>query len=349
MAASLSFDTAYRRIRRGEIDPVYYLTGDEDTLKDELIALLADQAVDPSMRDFNLDVRGAADLGPESLHALIETLPMLAERRVVVVRGVDQWRKNAKVWPVLEAYVERPSPSTVLVITSGAGAKPHSGLARHAAHVAVEPLRPDRLGRWARNRAERVGLGLDEDAAGHLVAAVGADLAQLGMEIDKLAAAATSGTIDAEAVADLVGVRRGETTEDWIVAVLERDLARAAGMLGAVLAASGNSAVRVVGQLGTALLGVRLARSQLHAGRRRAELERLLMGHIKSARPFGIGPWGAAAALWARVAQHWGDTELHDALCYALAADRALKSTTIADETGILTDLMLKLSVREAA
>jgi len=349
MAASLSFDTAYRRFRRGELDPVYYLTGDDDTLKDELIAVLVDQAVDPSMRDFNFDVRSASDLGPESLHALVETPPMLAERRMVVVRGVDQWRKNAKVWQVLQAYVEHPSPSTVLVITSGPGAKPEVGIARHAAHVEVEPLRPDRLGRWVRNRAGRVGVELDDEAAAHLVAAVGADLAQLGMEIDKLAAAATGSTVSAENVADLVGVRRGETADDWIAAVLERDVVRAVRTLGPVLAASGNSAVRLVGQLGTALLGVRLARAHLDAGRRRGELERLVMGNIKSARPFGIGPWSAAASLWSRAAERWAGAEVDAALRDTLAADRALKSTTIADETGILTDLMLKLSVREVA
>jgi DNA polymerase-3 subunit delta len=349
MAAPLSFDTAYRRFRRGEIDPVYYLTGDEDTLKDELIALLADQAVDPSMRDFNFDVRSASDLGPESLHTLVETPPMLAERRMVVVRGVDQWRKNAKAWQVLAAYVERPSPSTVLVITSGAGAKPDSGIARRAVHIEVEPLRPDRLGRWVRSRATRVGIELDDEAGRHLIAAVGADLAQLGMEIDKLAAAATGGTVTAENVADLVGVRRGETTDDWIAAVLERDVVRAARTLGPVLATSGNSAVRLVGLLGTALLGARLARTLLDAGRRRGELERLVMGQIKSARPRGIGPWGAAASLWSRVAERWAGAELDAALRDTLAADRALKSTTIADETGILTDLMLKMSVREAA
>ena len=349
MAASLSFDTAYRRFRRGEIDPVCYLTGDEDTLKDELIALLADQVVDPSMRDFNLDVRSASDLGPESLHALVETPPMLAERRLVVLRGVDQWRKNAKVWKVLEDYVERPSPSTVLVITSGTGAKPHPGLSRHSAHVAVEPLRPDRLGRWVTVRAERAGIAFDDEASTHLIAAVGTDLAQLGMEIDKLAAAATSGTVSAETVADFVGVRRGETADDWIQAMLERDAARATRMLEPVLAVTGNSAVRLVGLLGTALIGVRLARALLDTGRRRGELDRLVMGHIKSARPFGIGPWGAAAALWARAAERWRSTELDEALQDTLAADRALKSTTIADETGILTDLLLKMSVREAA
>jgi len=349
MAATLSFDTAYRRCRRGELDPVYYLTGDEDILKDELIALLAEQVVDPSTRDFNYDVRAAPDVDAESLHALVETPPMLAERRMVVLRGVDQWRKNAKVWKVLESYVQRPAPSTVLVITAGAGAKPHAGLAGSTAHVAVEPLPPDRLSRWVRMRAERAGITLDGEAGRHLIAAVGGDLAQLGLEIEKLAAAVTGGSVSAEDVADLVGVRRGETADDWIRATLERDAARAIGMLGPVLGASGNSAVRLVGMLGTALIGVRLARAQLDGGTRRGEVERGMMGQIKAARPFGIGPWGAAAKRWTALAERWSAAELNDALRSTYAADRALKSTTIADETGILTDMLLKMSVREAA
>jgi len=349
MAATLSFDSAYRRCRRGELDPVYYLTGDEDTLKDELIALLAEQVVDPSMRDFNFDVRLAPDVDAESLHTLVETPPMLAERRMVVLRGVDQWRKNAKVWKVLEDYVQHPSPSTVLVITAGSGAKPHTGLAGSTAHVAVEPLPPDRLSRWVRVRAERAGIALDDDASRHLVAAVGSNLAQLGLEIDKLAAAVTGGVVSAEDVADLVGVRRGETADDWINAALERDTIRTIRTLEPVLSTSGNSGVRLVGLLGTALVGVRLARALLDAGRRRTDVERAIMGQIKAARPFGIGPWGTAAARWTSLAGRWSAAELNEALRSTYAADRALKSTTIADETGILTDMLLKMSAREAA
>ncbi len=348
MAASLTFDTAYRRIRRGDIDPVYYLTGDEDILKDELIGQLADRVVDPSMREFNLDVRVASDLDGEALHALVETPPMLAERRMVVLRSVDQWRKNAKVWQVLDRYLDQPSPTTVLVITASAGAKSQATLARRTSHVEVAALRPERLHKWVQMRADRTGVALSDDAAEHLVTAVGPDLAQLGMEIEKLAAVADR-EIGPDTVAELVGVRRGETTDDWVAAVLSRDPSRALSALGSVLGATGNSGVRLVAMLGTALLGVRIARSLLDAGRRGRDVERGVMEHLRSARPFGLGSWSKVAAAWARYADDWSDGELDEALRVALAADRALKSTTIADDGGILTDMLLTMSVREAA
>ena len=89
MAAALTFDSAYRSLRRGELDPVYYLTGDEDVLKDELITFVQQQVVDAASRDFNLDVRSAGDLDGESLHALVETPPMLAERRASSNRPIS--------------------------------------------------------------------------------------------------------------------------------------------------------------------------------------------------------------------------------------------------------------------
>ena len=349
MAASLTFDTAYRRIRRGDIDPVYYLTGDEDILKDELISLLADRVVDPAMREFNLDVRMAADLDGEALHALVETPPMLAERRMVVLRHVDQWRKNAKAWQVLERYLERPSPTTVLVVTAAAGAKVQASLTERASHVEIGPLRPERLVKWVTNKAERVGLRLTDDGAEHLIAAVGADLAQLGMEVDKLAAAADGREVGADTVAEFVGVRRGETADDWVAAVLDRDIASAASTVRSVLGATGNTGVRLVAMLGTGLLGVRIARGLLDAGRRGKELERGIMEHLRTARPIGLGPWGKVATRWARAAERWSDAELDASLQAALEADRALKSTTIADEASILTDMLLRMSAREAA
>lgn len=349
MAASLTFDTAYRRIRRDDVDPVYYLTGDEDVLKDELIALLADRVVEPSVREFNMDVRLASDLDGEALHALVETPPMLAERRMVVLRHVDQWRKNAKVWQVLERYLEHPSPTTTLVVTATAGAKAHASLAKRATHVEVGPLRPDRLVKWVQMKAEQVSLALTDDGAEHLIAAVGADLAQLGMEIEKLAAAADGRDVGADMVGELVGVRRGETAEEWVGAVLTREIPRAVSGLHPVLAATGNTGVRLVAMLGTSLLGVRIARSLLEAGRKGKELERGLMEHIRTARPIGLGAWGKLASLWSRAAAQWSDQELDGALRHALEADRALKSTTIADDASILTEMLLRMSAREAA
>jgi DNA polymerase-3 subunit delta len=350
MAAALSFDSAYRQIRRGELAPVYYLTGEEDVLKDELVSQVVEHAVDPASRDFNLDVRSAGDLDGESLHALVETPPMLAERRVVVVKNLEQWRKNAKVWQVLDRYLANPSPTTVLVLVHGAGQKPQSSVARHAAQVAVEALNPERLRRWVKMRAERAELVLEPEAVGHLVDALGGDLSHLAMEIEKLAAAADGdrplGITD---VADLVGVRRGETAHDWVASAIFRDVPQALDMLESVLSASGVNGVRLVGLLGTALIGVRLARALMDQGLAPRRVEQAVLQQIRRARPMGLGSWRDEASRWTEAAHRWSAPELDRALRAAWEADRALKSTTISDEAGSVTDMLLALSARKAA
>ena len=93
--AALTLDALLRSLKKGASlpDPVYLLHGDEDVLKDEAIRALVDQAVGSS-RDFNLDVRFAPDLTPESFNALVNTPPMIADRRAVVIRGVEQLGKR---------------------------------------------------------------------------------------------------------------------------------------------------------------------------------------------------------------------------------------------------------------
>jgi DNA polymerase-3 subunit delta len=350
MAASLSFDSAYRQIRRGDLAPVYYLTGEEDVLKNELVDFVQQQAVDPASRDFNLDVRSAGDLDGESLHALVETPPMLAERRVVVVRNLEQWRKNAKVWRVLEQYVANPSPTTVLLLVHGAGETPNAKLKPHTAHVKLEPLSPARVVRWVQRRSSERGFTIEPEAVEHLVNAVSGDLSHLAMEVEKLAAAAPDDRpMGVQDVSQLVGVRSGETPHDWVKAVLARDVPLAIGMLGRVLSGSGVTAVRLVGMLGTALVGVRLARALVDSGTPPGRVEGALLSQIQKARPFGLGNWKAEARRWTAAARHWPARDLDRALRAAFGADRALKSTTTSDHAGTLSDMILTFATGKAA
>src|SRR6266581_7683316 len=94
---ALTFDALLRSLKQGAPDSVYYLHGEEDVLKDEAVRALLDRAVDPAARDFNVDHRTAADLDPEAFNALVNTPPILTATRAVVVRGMEQLRKTAKV------------------------------------------------------------------------------------------------------------------------------------------------------------------------------------------------------------------------------------------------------------
>src|SRR5574342_177795 len=117
---ALTFDALLRSLKQGVPHPVYYLQGDEDVLKDEAVRALLDRAVDPAARDFNVDQRAAAELDPESFHALVNTPPLLTATRAVVIRGLEQLRKTAKVRQELARYLESPNPTTVLVLVHGA-------------------------------------------------------------------------------------------------------------------------------------------------------------------------------------------------------------------------------------
>src|SRR5256884_731192 len=227
---ALTFDALLRSLKQGVPDPVYYLHGDEDVLKDEAVRALVDRAVDRAARDFNLDQRSAAELDAEAFHALVNTPPMLAATRAVVVRGLEQLKKTAKLRQELLRYLQSPNPTTLLVLVQAAGEPPDPELVRRTTAVAVEPLPPARVERWMAHRARQLALTLAPEAGALLLDAVGSDLAALASELEKLAALAGGGGRPAtrEDVAALVGVRRGETLQDLVDATLERRAAEAA-------------------------------------------------------------------------------------------------------------------------
>jgi len=346
----VTLERAYGGLRKGVIAPVYCLSGPADPLKDELVDAILDASLDPGARDFNLDVRGAGDVDGEALHTLVETPPMLAERRAVVVRGIEQWRKNAKVWEVLARYLEHPSPTTVLILTHAGDGTPDPRATRGAEHVAVGPLKPAQLARWVLRQAERTGLGLTNDAAEHLLACVGGDLGALQQELAKLRAALPEGgTVSATDVGELVGVRRGETVSDWVDAVLSREAQRARDLLDVVLRQGSVTGVQLVIALGTALVGVRMARALLDEGTPASRLRGAVFERLRAARPVGLRRWGDEAEAWARAARAWRGEELDRAISAAAEADRRLKSTTISDERGILLTMLLTLAELRAA
>src|SRR5258705_10814426 len=149
--AALTLDALLRSLKKGAPvpEPVYLLHGDEDVLKDEAIRALVDSAVGSS-RDFNLDVRFAPDLTPESFHALVNTPPMMAERRAVVIRGVEQvGKRKTKLRDEVVRYLASPNPTTVLVLVVAAGEEADADLVRASA---VGPAEGD----CARGRPRRL-------------------------------------------------------------------------------------------------------------------------------------------------------------------------------------------------
>src|SRR5688500_20122521 len=93
---SLSFDSFSKQIKARDIPAATYLYGGGDVLKDEAVRAVLDRVVDPGLREFNHDVRSAAQLDPDAVEALCTTLPLMADSRLVVILDEEAWNKQAQ-------------------------------------------------------------------------------------------------------------------------------------------------------------------------------------------------------------------------------------------------------------
>ena len=145
-------------------------------------------------------------------------------------------------------------------MTGAAGTKADTSLSNLATELEFDFLTGDRIPRWiAHHATSALGIGITEPAVELLQAAVGSDLHQLAGELDKLASyvQGRGGEIGEDAVAAIVGVRRGETQADLLDAVADRNASRSLELIPHVLAQPKTTAVSVVMALSTQMLAFR--------------------------------------------------------------------------------------------
>jgi DNA polymerase-3 subunit delta len=345
----LSLDKLRRALDAAAPAPAYYIHGGEGVLKDEAVTLILARALDAGTRDFNLDSFSAQQLDPAALPAACATLPMMAARRVVVLRDVEAWKRKSKAKAPAVQYLDRPMPETVLVMVQGNDDDPDDELASRA--VSIECVAPtgDQLESWLVDRLAMHNVAVEPAAREHLIRATGGDLGLLTAEVQKLSGLVADRPIDLDTVGALVGVRFGETADDWRDAVLRDETARAVKLIPRLLETPGVSGVKLVTALGTSLVALQWTRAIAERDRVRdaALTARIKNDLLFKARP-NVGSYDLVAKLFAQVVGRWPLLRLREGIAAALDADIALKNTTISDEGGILTDLVLTLGASRA-
>jgi len=167
--------------------PVYLVYGEEDFLLEESVAAILDATTSRDERTFNLDILDCADVDAREITGRASSLPMMGERRVVIARNIE--KLGAKDLEILSAYVERPSESTVLLLTGRKAdlrKKPFAGLHGSGAAFACTPLSDSKLSGWITGRIQEQGGTIDEEAAELIAARMGSSLRALDSEVTKL-------------------------------------------------------------------------------------------------------------------------------------------------------------------
>jgi DNA polymerase III subunit delta len=246
---------AIAQAKRGALLPVYVLTGEERFLRDQVVVEIRAAALGGGIAAFNEDKFQAGEVDVDKVIGAARTVPMMAPKRFVLVRGVERWdsardagsdeelegaaqssreEKSGSASPIdkLAAYAASPIDSTCMVLVAEKidGRRKLAALAkRQGFMVTCEPLEARALVAWIRDRARVKGHPMEQDVAELLAAIAGPELAYVNDALERLSLYAGAGApIDEDAVADCVA--RVRTADTWALvdAVGERDLA--AGM-----------------------------------------------------------------------------------------------------------------------
>ena len=185
-----------RLLKGGVRDGVYFLHGDAARLREEAARRLVEAALDPSTRDFNLDVYSGEDVEPRSLAAALAMPPMMAARRVVRLSDAQALAPTGR--EVVQRAAEEPPERLVFVITARIPDRSRAAfykvLKERCTSLEWTAPRGEEIPGWLVERArDRHGVRLEGRAARAMVSAVGEDLSLLEAELEKLAASVGEG------------------------------------------------------------------------------------------------------------------------------------------------------------
>lgn len=195
-------------LKKKEFASVYLLYGEEDFLVDEAADLVLDTALTKDERGFNLDVMYGSESDARDIISRASSFPMMAARRVVIVREFDKLPAKE----LLTSYIEHPSESTCLVLLSikpDFRKKPFLTVRRNGRVIEFKPLYENHIASWISTRAKKEGYEIDQDAGKLLATYVGTSLREIQGEMQKLFVyAGERKSVGVDDVMAVVGVSR---------------------------------------------------------------------------------------------------------------------------------------------
>ena len=223
-------DEAIKRAERGDLLPVWLLMGEERLLRDQALAAITKAALAGGLAELNLDKFTAGETPVDKVLAATRTVPMMAKKRVVLVRGLERWDSSAseaseedgdvKALPPLDRlaeYAKAPIDTTCVILVAQKldGRRKLVTLAKKAGFL-VDCATVDRrqLPGWIKQRAEAKGHTIDQDTCELVAEVAGPDLSYLDDVLERLSLYVGAGKpITEDAVS--VCVTRVKLADTW--------------------------------------------------------------------------------------------------------------------------------------
>jgi DNA polymerase-3 subunit delta len=196
-------------LEKGKIRPAYLLAGNEPLLRDAALEALEAAVLASGPRDFNFDRLETDASTPARLEESLRTLPLMASRRLVVLRegsgragGLDEGWGRALEQALTTLGGEGTSVLAVVVRKIDRRSRWVKAFRDPAALVECDaPTASGELETFLDQESRRIGVDLTADAAALLAERIGPNLLLLRQELEKLYLhAGEGGRIDRAAV-----------------------------------------------------------------------------------------------------------------------------------------------------
>jgi len=213
----------------GQVLPVYIVHGTEPFFIDKITSVIEQRLLTEGEQAFNQSVLYGRDVDSKQVLDYARQFPMMAERRVVIIKEAQGMRDLKS----LGAYVAAPSPQTVLLI---AHKKKIDGRIKWVKDAkkseligmfASEPVPEYKLNAWITRYVKSQKLKLTGDAIEMLGQYLGTDLKKITNEIEKIKVNINEGeTIDVDAVEKYIGISRDYDIYALLKALSNGDVSR---------------------------------------------------------------------------------------------------------------------------
>ena len=175
-------------LKKGTIPLICYLYGEESFLVDRAVKMLLDRAIDASLRDFNFNVFYGNESKGIDIADAVQTLPMFADRRAVLVKRAESL--SAAACEALLPCIQNPAAGTCLIFSGtkiDQRKKFFTDLKKHGSLVEFKRLYDNKLPGFILSESGAHGKPIDSAAADLLSFLIGNNLQELSSQIEKLA------------------------------------------------------------------------------------------------------------------------------------------------------------------
>ena len=220
---------------------IHLLYGEDEFTLHETLSSMKEEVGPAELRDVNTTELKGSEVTFEELAATCNTVPFLAEKRMVIVRGLlsrfevrAPSRTGARgtpsrdeplgPWESLSEYLAKVPETTDLVFVEGRLRESNRLFAKMRSMAKISPFPlPARgeLRRWIRQRATKRGVSIEPRAVDAMAETIGSDLRVIDQELQKLSLYRWEQTVRHQDVIEMVSYVRESNIFAAVDAVLE--------------------------------------------------------------------------------------------------------------------------------